>query len=721
MQIIKLIANSLQKRPLLWGGLLLITLTTLNNWPVSFFDFAWDDIVYVIRNYPIQDPVSFKTLKWCLTEFSEANWHPLTWFALNIQFNYFGLDPRGYHIVNLFLHIANVVLLYCALWRMTGSTGKSLVVSALFAVHPLHVESIAWISEIKDMLSTFFLMITLHAYISYARRSNILHYSFIFCSLALGLMSKPMLVTTPFALLLLDMWPMGRWVNGPKPAHPQYACPRHGLWQLLLEKLPLLVLVAGTSILTYLAQLDGKAVASLDVMPLSIRLANMANSYAMYLWRMLWPWPLSFFYPFTQISPIRIFSCTMALIGISLIVFYLRRSKPYAAVGWLWFLGTLVPVIGLIQVGSQALADRYTYIPSIGLFLAVVWLSSDVLDRLRLNRLLAPVLAGAIVFAYMLVSFEYLGHWANETELYEYALSVDNQNVVAHNNYANILSARGETEKAEEHYKSVLKYTPNSMCAVNNLARLLNAKGKTEEAQRIIQAAITINPYYPISFLNMANFRAQSNDLDAAEQLLRHAHALDAKDISTINILAELLTQRQKDDEALALYSEGLAKAFDKDPIKAFIYNNIGVFWFKRHDYPKAAEAFESALTLQPKFPLASHNLTRVYLAQQDFTSAEKQLRKILALIPKDAIAWSMLGDIFLDRHQFGRAYVQFRRAMAIGNAPPDTHEGMAVILRAFGQPDLADIHAAKAGDLRVLLRPSPAIAKADATSGKPQ
>lgn len=720
MQTLKQALGSIQRHPLLWGCLLLVAVTLLNNWPVSCFDFAWDDFAYIIRNYPIQDPVSLKTLKWCLTEFTEANWHPLTWFALNIQFNWFKFDPRGYHVVNLFLHVANALLLFTAFFRMTGFAGKSFVVAALFAVHPLHVESVAWISEIKDVLSTFFLMLTLHCYISYARKPSTTRYAFVFLALALGLTSKPMLVTTPFALLLLDAWPLGRWIKGPKPARQEYPCLRYGLWRLLLEKLPLLTLAAATSILTFLAQREGGAVAGLDALSLATRLANSANSYILYLWRMLWPWPLSFFYPFTQISPTRIVFCATVLFTISLAVFFTRRSRPYIAFGWLWFLGTLVPVIGLVQVGSQSLADRYTYIPSIGLLLAAVWLASDALDRLRLNLLLAPVLAGAIIFAYMLVSFEYLGHWANEPELYEYALSVNDKNIVAHNNYANILSVRGEKKEAEEHYKSVLKYAPNSIFALNNLARLQIAKGNIDEAERMIQTAINYNSKSPISILNMASLRVQNNDFDTAEQLLRYAYTLNTKDTSTINALAELLMQRHKDEEALALYREGLAKAYDKDPVKAFIYNNIGVFWFTRRDYPKATEAFENALALQPKFLLASHNLARAHLARHDTLSAEKLLRKTLALVPKNAMAWSMLGDISLGRQQFGRAYIQFRRALAIDDATPDAHEGMAVILRAFGQADLADIYAAKAGDLRILLRPSPLADKAKAALGKP-
>jgi len=712
MQIIKYGLASLRRHPLIWGCLLLAGLTLLNNWPVSYFDFAWDDYGYIVRNYAIQEPVSLRTLKWCATQFAEANWHPLTWLALNIQYNCFGLDPRGYHIVNLALHTANVLLLFTVLCRLTGAVGKSLVVAALFSVHPLHVESVAWISEIKDVLSTFFLMLVLHAHVGYARRPGLGRYATVFAALTLGLASKPMLVTAPFVLLLLDVWPLGRYSEGPPSARPDRPSPRFGAGRLLLEKLPLLVLVVATCVLTVLAQRKGGAVAPLDAFPMLLRLTNVANSYLLYLWRLLWPWPLSFFYGYANISLARALACLAALAAVSYAAYAARRRAPYLAFGWLWYLGTLVPVIGLVQVGSQAMADRYTYIPSIGILVAAVWLLADLCKRLGLDRLFAPVLALGVVAAYMLVSFAYVNKWANETTLYEYALSVNENNTVALNNYAGLLKARGEKKKMTEYFNKLLTLSPNSPIALNNLALLQEEDGNRATARNELLLALKHNQNYIATYINLASICVQDNDMEMAEQLLHQARTLEPDNSIVSNSLGELLMERHKEDQALEVLRAGLEQTYDKDPIKAFLLNNLGVLWLSRQDYPHAVEALERALVLQPQFALASRNLARVQLARQDTTAALAQLRKTLTLAPTDGVTLCLLGQLYLDQKQYGRAYIQFRRALAVSPTLADAHEGLAAALTALGQPDAAMLHNAKALDLRSLLRTRPSTAK---------
>jgi len=693
---------TIRNHPLVWGCLLLAAVTLLNNWPVAFFDFAWDDFGYIVRNYPIQDPISLKSISWCLTAFAEANWHPVTWLLLHVEFQFFGLKPFGYHIVNLALHVANVLLLFGVLRRMTGATGKSLAVAALFAVHPLHVESVAWISEIKDVLSTFFLLLTLHAYAGYAKRPRPGRYMLVLLGLALGLASKPMLVTAPFVLLLLDAWPLGRWTRGPLPARPGVTCPRYGTGRLLWEKVPLLLLVAATCVLTFLAQRDGGAVAGLGGLPISFRLANAAHSYVLYVWRLLWPWPLSFFYPLANLSLVHAILCGVGLIAASVAAYLLRRRLPYLLVGWLWFLGTLVPVIGLVQVGSQAFADRYTYIPSIGLFVAGIWLADGLRRRLGVSLLLPTVLTGAVIFSYMLVSFAYLGHWANEAELYSYALGINDNNAVGHNNYGNILVMQGKIDQAEKHFKKALFYNQDSPLSLNNLALLKLKIGRPVEALYYLTKAIATSPHVAVSYLNLANIRIHAGDDKAAEQLLRACLKEDPTFLPALNTLGEVLARTHRESDALVLFRQGLAKAYDKDPTKAFFLNNIGTMEMRFHHTTAAEAAFRAAVELQPKFLVARLNLARVQLETHDYSAARATLEKALALAPRDASTLTLYGNLALAQKHYARAYVRFRRALAINPNTVDAHTGLATVLRAIGRNDAADIQAAAATELRV-------------------
>jgi len=693
---------TIRNHPLTWGCLLLATVTLLNNWPVAFFDFAWDDYGYIVRNFPIQDPISLKSISWCLTAFAEANWHPATWLLLHVEFQFFGLKPFGYHIVNLVLHLANVLLLFGVLRRLTGATGKSLAVAALFAVHPLHVESVAWISEIKDVLSTFFLLLTLHAYAGYAKRPGPGRYLLVLLGLALGLASKPMLVTAPFVLLLLDAWPLGRWTRGPLPARPGMTYPRYGTGRLLWEKVPLLLLVAATCVLTFLAQRDGGAVAGLGGLPISFRLANAAHSYVLYVWRLLWPWPLSFFYPLGKLSLVRAILCGIGLIAASAAMYLLRRQLPYLLVGWLWFLGTLVPVIGLIQVGSQAFADRYTYIPSIGLFVAGIWLADELRKRLGVSLLLPAVLTSAVIFSYMLVSFAYLGQWANEEELYRAALTLNDNNVIAHSNYGLLLLKMKKFDEAELHYKKAIAYSRNSAISLNNMAQLKFAQGRKNEAIYYSKKSIDLHPTDANSYRVLAKIKISQDKYTEAKCLLEKSLTLAPEDINALNTLGEVLIYINREEDALKIFKRGTAIAFTNDPVKSFMLNNIGVIQLRKGNRSEAESNFREATRLQPGLLVARLNLIRVLLASHDLDSAQTQIAATLALTPDNPVVLSLSGDIALARKQYAKAYVRYRRAICLNPDLADAHAGLAKVLRIIGKADAADIQDAAATELRL-------------------
>lgn len=699
------------KHPLVWGCLLLTAVTVLNNWPMAAFDFAWDDYGYVVRNYPIQDPVSLKSLLWCLTAFAEANWHPMTWLALHLQFQLFGLNPGGYHVTNLLLHIANTLLLYALLYRTTRAVGKSLFVAALFSVHPLHIESVAWIAEIKDVLSTFFFLLMLHVYVNYARRPGPWRYSLVGILLALGLASKPMLVTAPFVMLLLDYWPLGRWTGGPEAVLPDAAGPRFPARRLIVEKLPLLAMVGVVCVLTFLAQREGGAVSSLSAVPVLMRLSNVVNSYAMYVLRMAWPWPLSFFYPY---EPIPLWQFLLALCGLFLLSFVAWRTKetkPYLLFGWLWYLGTLVPVIGIIQVGAQAMADRYTYMPSIGIFIAVAWYFDFIRNRIRSSKLLPCTLATALIFTLMYLSLDYLLNWINEKELYSYGLSVNKDNVMALNNYGVLLTQLKDTDEAIRLFEQNIDVNPRSTGSRNNLASIYLSKEDYSKALDTLLAALQTEQRDGTIYLLLGQVFNQVYDYEIAEKLFRKSLEQQVLQPKTVASLADLLINQGRYTEAIELGTPYLVRFHDKEQQKAMILWCLGRAHFSLGNTVKAKEELEEALRLQPVFPNARRELAKIALSAGDSDQALKQLKKSLSDYKFDATSRIHLGGIYASKGLYNRAYVELKRALSNekGISPHDlvtAHTLMGILLNRFGEIESANIHKARAMDIQRLSQP---------------
>ncbi len=701
------------KHPLFWGCLLLTAVTVLNNWPMAAFGFAWDDHGYVVRNYPIQDSVSLKSLLWCLTAFAEANWHPMTWLALHLQFQLFGLNPGGYHVTNLLLHIANTLLLYTLLYRTTRAAGKSLFVAALFAVHPLHIESVAWISEIKDVLSTFFFLLMLHAYVGYARRPDLRRYGLVGVLLALGLASKPMLVTAPFVMLLLDYWPLGRWTSGPEAVLPDAAAPRYSARRLILEKLPFFAMVGVVCVLTFLAQRDGGAVIGLSGVPLFMRLNNVINSYVMYAWRTLWPWPLSFFYPYDQVPTWRLIICMVTLIVLSFFVWIFRRTKPYLLFSWLFYLGTLVPVIGIVQVGAQSMADRYMYIPSIGLLILITWALDDIRNKIGSGILLATTLSIAMIFISMCISLEYLLNWTSEEDLYTHGIEIDNTNYVAHNNFAVILALKKDTKKAKEHFKKNVELAPNVPGGRSSLAGLALGEGDPTQALEYMLPALTLSPSNSQTFMTLGFIFDQIRDDATAEQLFKLALQRKPSRPQVASALAALLVRQRRYDEALDFINEQASQLHDREPVKAILMWCAGLAYLHKGLTQQSQESFREALRLQPDLPNAYHGLARLAFSQQNPQAAIVELKTALRTVPNDPTARALLGKAYAQQGHNGKAYVQLRRALDSRkgrmeeNDAADANLGLSRLSRFFGQEEQAALYAARAHDYRTILRPN--------------
>ncbi|HEG42497.1 MAG TPA: tetratricopeptide repeat protein [Phycisphaerales bacterium] len=463
-------------------GLILITLLVF--WQVRNFDFVhFDDNDYVYENQHVLDGLTWDGVIWAFTSGHASNWHPVTWLSLMLDCQMFGKDPGRMHLVNVFLHLANTLLLFAVLRKMTSSLWPSAFVAAAFAIHPMHVESVAWIAERKDVLSTLFWLLTMAAYAGFVKRPSVFRYTMALVLFAVGLMAKPMLVTLPFVLLLLDYWPLNRLeVTEPLPIsgrRRRKATPpprRRPVWyRLIIEKIPFLALAAVSSVITFFVQRSGGAMSTSDVLPLKGRVGNASISYFQYIKKMVWPSKLAAFYPHpsSDIHAAKAVVCILLLIGLTVLFLYLARRRKYLATGWLWYLGTLLPVIGLIQVGGQAYADRYTYIPFIGLFMMIAWGAAELLARFPHRKFVLGLFAAIILTPMGLYSHRQVGFWKNGVALFSHAIEVTLNNAIAYNGLSLAYFELGNFKEAIEALEHVVQTKPNDALTKNNLSWFL--------------------------------------------------------------------------------------------------------------------------------------------------------------------------------------------------------------------------------------------------------
>jgi hypothetical protein len=462
--------------------LLLVTLAVYS--PVVHNSFVeYDDPEYVSENPHVRDGITWKTVAWAVTSTSAANWHPLTWLSHALDYQLFGASPGGHHVTSVILHGVSAALLFLLLLRATGSRGRSLLVAALFALHPLNVESVAWIAERKNVLSTLFFLMTIGTYGWYVLKPSLKRYVIVVGAFVLALASKPMVVTLPCVLLLLDFWPLRRiegW-SGPSPTLPVR---RASLSSLVVEKAPLLVLSAASSVITIIAQRTGGAYRTLQDVAFGVRLENALNSILMYVSQAFWPSGLAPIYPHPgDTLPIRQLGLAAAfLVGVSAWAWTQRQGRPYLVVGWLWYLGTLVPVLGLVQVGEQAMADRYTYIPLIGILVMAVWGVADLGDSARMRLWVRAVPATAVLAMLAVLTAHQIAHWRSSYDLWSYTLSVTENNYVAEANMATTLQDLGRFEEAVPHFQRAASIHVQDAVMHVNLAAGLAQTGRLQEA-----------------------------------------------------------------------------------------------------------------------------------------------------------------------------------------------------------------------------------------------
>jgi len=545
-----------KNRSLIVMTLILSTVTAAIYSRAAFFPFCVvDDREYVAGNAYLLSDVSLDSIQWAFTTFRAGNWHPLTWLSLMADSHLFGMGPMGFHVMNVVLHIVTTALLFLLFNDMTGALWRSLFVAALFALHPLHVESVAWVSERKDVLSALFWMVTLLFYTWYVRRGERRMYVCSLAAFALGLMAKPMLVTLPVVLLLLDYWPFQRFRL---PCVTQNA-DQVGIGALLREKLPFLALSAISSVITIYAQKYGDAIVPLEHASIIDRIDNAALSYILYIKNMVAPFGLAIFYQLTPVHGWKGSGALLLLAGTVILIFRKRSDYPYLVSGTLWYLVTLVPVIGLIQVGSQAMADRYTYIPSIGLFIVAVWGCADLATRFPKLRMAIPVAGVGALLLFAIGTSIQLSYWKDNVTLFSHALAVTHEeSSLAHARMGLAYFAEGRPDLAVKEYEEGLRLDPYATSIHLRLGMALDRMGKTAEAIDHFRAELKVRPDLFAGHYNLAFALHKTGNIPEAITEYKAALAIEPDDATCHDNLGMALLQQGNFDEAIRHFSEAL-------------------------------------------------------------------------------------------------------------------------------------------------------------------
>jgi len=561
--------------------------------PVAANEFInFDDNGYITENVRVQQGITLQNVQWALTTTYFSYWHPLTWLSHMLDWHLFGANASGHHLMSLFLHIGSVIFLFLFLYKTTNHIWPAAFAAALFSLHPLRVESVAWASERKDVLNIFFTVLCFYAYAFYADEKKVSRYVLCMLFFVLAVMSKPMAVTLPFVLLLLDYWPLNRWGN---PYHENTKKGFSSVIKLIVEKIPFFCVSLAASAGAIWAQSKEGTVASLDNVPFMIRTSNAIVAYVSYLGKLLWPVNLAVFYPYEYVlPPWKILFSAAVILVITLIVMYYIRKKPFLFVGWYIYLGTLVPVIGLVQVGSQAMADRYTYVPSLGITFVLAWGIPSIIENQKLRkRFLAPV---AVIFLslLMLLTWQQCHYWKNSVTVFIHAISVTKNNALAHNQLGLAFYEQGRDREALYHFDKTILLQPAQDSAYNNRGAIYLKYGRTEQALQDFNKTLAVNPHYVKAYNNRANLYIQERQYRLAMEDLNEAIRLQP-------------------DYVLAYFNRGLLSA------------GLG-------DYQKAIHDFDSVTMLNANHVYAYHNRASLYFNMGNIQSGCLDAQKACAL-----------------------------------------------------------------------------------------
>jgi len=678
----------LQIRPDLLVCLFFVIAILSVYWQVRNYSFVnYDDRQYVTQNHYVQAGLTLESIKWSFTAIHASNWHPLTWLSHMLDCQIYEMNPGHHHMTNVLLHILNTLLLFLVFKRMTGKLWQSGFVAALFALHPLHVESVAWVAERKDLLSTFFWMLTLWSYVRYVERSDFNRYLPVLFFFILGLMAKPMLVTLPFVLLLLDYWPLRRFELGSRDENNSQQ--RRFNFGLICEKMPLFFLSAVSSVVTYIVQESSGAVNSLAVIPFHIRIANATVSYASYIGKMIWPHNLAVFYPYPEsIVSWKITGAVLLLGVISVIVCQMVRTKPYFAVGWLWYIGSLVPVIGIVQAGVQKMADRYTYVPLIGLFIIIAWGVPDILVRWRHKKIILAISTTFVLSAFMICTWFQVKNWQNSITLFEHALDVTVDNSIAHINLGEALAGQGKIDAAVRHYYEALRIKPNLAAPHLNLGVALKEGGKLSEAINHFSKVLGLKSDCAEVHYELGDTLDRKGDFASAIEHYLEAVRIKPDYAKVYNNLGVIQARQNKDKEAIAHFY----KAIQIDSAYAGAYYNLGKIFTNQGKIEDAIFNYRKTLHFSPENTQALYNLSWILASHPDkeFRNGEEAVRLAQRLCKitqyQQPLALDSLAAAYAEVGSFDDAVSTAKKAfkLALEQGPEELVQGLKKRLQLY-------------------------------------
>ncbi len=573
-----------------------------------------DDPEFVLHNLHLRDGLSPASIAWAFRTSYAANWFPLTWLSYLLGVTLYGFDSGWHHLTNVILHALNVALLFGALKRMTGARWRSALVALVFAIHPLHIEPVAWIAERKELLSGLFWFLSIWTYVDYVRRPRAAAYALLVLAFCCGVMSKPMIVTLPFVLLLLDFWPLQRWS-------------RNAWRRLILEKAPLFAICAAGSAITFVVQKGGGAISSAGEVPFPYRVENALVSYLAYVFQFLWPAKLAVLYPYAPNLPAwQVIGAGTILAAITALAISQRKQRPYLFTGWFWFVGVLIPVIGLVQIGIQSRADRYMYVPLVGLAIMVIWGLGEVAERHAAFRSIAPALAIIGCCAYGVAAWSAAAVWQNTVTLFRHAIEV----------------------------------TENNWGALNILSQTLLVQDRVDDATPYIAETLRLRPQLPEAHINFGAALSKRGDFDAAAAQYRIALQLDAANADALEGLGVVQNEKHDFNDALASLSAA-EKSTPEDPDKHY---NLGRLYGLSGRSDLAEAEFQEAVRLQPENAAARFNLGVAYAAREQFSEASEQFREALRLNPDYTAARFNLGGALANLSRLDEAITQFREVL---------------------------------------------------------
>jgi len=655
-------------------SLLLMTITAAVYAPVQHHEFIdFDDGGYVYNNKHVQKGLTTDSIKWAfkvVKNDEKGYWHPVTWLSHILDCQLFGLDAGYHHLSNLFYHLLNVLLLFLLFYRMTGAIWKSSMVALLFALHPVNVDSVAWIAERKNLLSTTFWMLTMLAYVRYAARPSTWRYLMVGICFSLGLMAKPMLVTLPCALLLLDFWPLYRfqwfrknWLNNEAPPSLT-AFHVTSTNRLVFEKIPFLLLSFSVIGLSFISLKKNSLILNELAQPMDLRIYNALVSYIHYLWKMIWPVNLAIFYPFPNSIPLwQPIASTIVLIGITAIVLTYSKRKPYLVTGWFWYTGTLVPVIGIIQGGLwPQIAERWAYVPFIGLFILTIWGATDAISRLRQSRLIASVAGLAVLAVFSMLTIKQLTYWEKTDILFRHALNVTHRNYYAHLLVGKCLSNNGNHDRAMAHFQKALDIKPDYSDTLVAIAKEYAFRNDFENALIYYQKALFKSPSNSDLLNKIGNVYSNMKSYNKALQYYKEAATIDPENPSAYNNMGVVCIYIDQIKQAACYFN----KALELSPNDAEAHYNLGLVTEKTGNIEESIVYFQNALKLNSDYTEAHNSLGKIFFQSGNLSLALHHFEQVARLSPNNPSAYYNIGIIFYTLQKFKDATRYFQKSLQI-------------------------------------------------------